>query len=162
MTQLKLIAFDADDLNVVSAHVQDAILRVGDMAWLPREKRFAAVVCRFDWAGMVAGTSDVGPGAGVEPSRLRAAVRFERVLSARTTGIDFGRSDAPLVLLAVSFQPAGVEDPAGTVTLTFAGKTAVQLDVECLEAELKDLGPAWPARAVPVHPRSDETPSSIG
>ena len=49
MPDLKLIALDADDLAVISAHLQDAVMKVGDLAFLPREKRFAAVANRFDW-----------------------------------------------------------------------------------------------------------------
>lgn len=154
MTKLKLIAFDTVDLNVVSAHLQDAILRVGEMAFLPREKRFAAVLSRFDWGGVVAAAGDRTRGIP-EPARLRAALRFERVLAARTTGIDLKRPEDVLVLLAISFDGKGPDDPSGTVTLTFAGASALQLDVECLEAELKDLGPGWKARAFPVHPTDD-------
>jgi len=154
MTQLKLIAFDADDLNVVSAHVQDAILRVSDMAWLPREKRFAAVLTRFDWPRALSAEQGKRQG-NKELARLRTALRFERVLAARTTGIDLQKPDEMLVLLALAFEPRAVDDPAGTVTLTFAGKAALQIDVECLEAELKDLGPGWAARARPVHPLDD-------
>jgi hypothetical protein len=155
MTTLKLIAFDQDDLNVVSAHVQDAVVRVGDMAFLPREKRFAGVFNRFDWSRLVCGQPSPD-GTDPEIVRIRTALRFERVLAARTTGIDLHRPADVLVLLAVSFEPAGPEDPSGTVTLTFAGKAALKLDVECLEAELKDLGAAWAARARPDHPVDDD------
>lgn len=155
MTQLKLIAFDAEDLNVVSAHLQDAIVRVGDMAFLARDKRFAAILSRFDWARVVTSGDRQH-----DLARLRAALRFERVLAARTTGIDLKRSDDVLVLLAISFEAKGTDDPAGTVTLTFAGKAAVQLDVECLESELKDLGAAWAAQACPVHPLDEGTERS--
>jgi hypothetical protein len=153
MTALKLIAFDQEDLNVVSAHVQDAVVLVGDMAFLPREKRFAGIFNRFDWTRLVS------PGAAAEPelARVRAALRFERVLSARSTGIDLGRAKDVLVLLAVSFEARGPDDPSGTVTLTFAGKAALKLEVECLEAELKDLGASWAARAKPDHPHGDGT-----
>ena len=159
MNKLKLIAFDADDLHVVSAHLQDAILRIGDMAFLPREKRFAAVLSRFDWAGAI--TADVGLKAdGRDMARHQSALRFERVQAARTTGIDLGNPAEVLVLLAISFAGRGPEDPSGTLTLTFAGKAAVQLDVECLEAELKDLGPGWKARARPAHPADDDKDQS--
>ena len=154
MTQLKLIAFDAEDLNVVSAHLQDAIVRVGDMAFLPRESRFAAVLSRFDRTSLITAGPDPGEARPV-PARLRAGLRIERVLAARTTGIDLRRPGDVLVLLAVAFTSAGPDDPAGTVTLTFAGTGAIQLDVECLEAELKDLGPGWKARAFPAHPVDD-------
>jgi hypothetical protein len=155
MTQLKLIAFDDDDLQIVSAHLQDAILRVGDMALLPRDKRFAAVIDRFDWARVHASA----PGKA-ELARLRTALRFERVLGGRTMGIDLSRPTDVLVLLAVSFENHGPDDPSGRVTLTFAGEAAVQLDVECLEVELRDLGPGWAARAEPRHPVDGDTDQS--
>lgn len=157
MTTLKLIAFDQDDLNVVSAHVQDAVVRVGDMAFLPRDKRFAGVFNRFDWARMLAPKPPGRPGAEPELVRVRSALRFERVLRVRSTGIDLKQPGNALVLLTVAFEPKGPDDPSGTVTFTFAGQAALQLDVECLEAELKDLGAAWAARACPDHPLDDDT-----
>lgn len=159
MTELKLIAFDVEDLNVVSAHLQDAIVRVGDMAFIPRDKRFAAVLSRFDWARVMAAT-DSGANSDRELARLRTALRFERVLAARTTGIDLGRPDDVLILLAISFASNGPDDPSGALTLTFSGKAAVQLDVECIEGELKDLGPAWATLSRPAHPHDDGTDRS--
>lgn len=148
MDQLKLIAFDAEDLHVVSAHLQDAVMRIGDMTFRPKERRFAAIVNRFDWAGVHAG----GAKANI---RRQAALRFERVLAARTSGLDLKQASEALALLAVTFQGSGPDEPSGVVTLTFAGHAAVQLDVECLEAELRDLGPTWKARARPAHPAGD-------
>lgn len=156
MTTLKLIAFDQDDLNVVSAHIQDAVVRVGDMAFLPREKRFAGVFNRFDWVRLLSGKAKAAGQTEPENVRVRTALRFERVLAVRSTGIDRHRPDDVLALLAVAFEPKGPDDPAGTVTLTFAGQAALKLEVECLEAELKDLGAAWAARARPDHPLEDD------
>lgn len=158
MTQLKLIAFDLEDLNVLSAHLQDAILRVGDMALLPREKRFAGVFSRFDWSRVL--TAEKAEVESSDMARMQTALRFERVLHARLTGIDLARAEDVLVLLALSFDRKGPEDPGGTVTMTFAGQAAIKLDVECLEAELKDLGPEWAARARPVHPLDDTSDRS--
>ncbi|MGD9801819.1 MAG: DUF2948 family protein [Hyphomicrobiaceae bacterium] len=160
MTTLKLIAFDQDDLNVVSAHLQDAVVRVGDMAFLPHDKRFAGVFNRFDWARLLADQPAAGAGTKPEIARVRTALRFERVLGARLTGIDLERPADVLVLLAVSFDPRAPDDPSGTITLTFAGKAALKLEVECLEAELKDLGAAWAARARPDHPLDDGSGSA--
>ena len=137
---LKLIALDADDLSVMSAHMQDAAAKVADMAFLPQEKRFAMLVDRFDWL------SAVGDGT---PQRRRAGVRFERVLKARVRGFDLKDKAAALHLLAVEF--AEESAPAGTVTLFFSGDVAIQLEVECLEAAIGDLGPAWPAGEFPRH-----------
>lgn len=149
MDNLKLIALDADDLKIVSAHMQDAVLKVGDMAYVPRERRFAAIFNRFDWTSVASG------GRARAPTRRQAALRFERVLGAQVSGIDLKAGQEVLELLAIQFEPAATEDPQGHVTLVFAGGGAVRLHVECIEAEMKDLGPAWQARAVPKHPEDD-------
>jgi len=123
MPDLKLIALDADDLAVISAHLQDAVLKVADMAFLPREKRFAAIANRFDWIDAI--ENDGAREKGY--ARRRVALRFE---------------------------PG--DPPQGQVTLEFAGGGAIRLNVECIEAELRDLGPVWQARSKPKHP--DEPP----
>lgn len=134
---LKLIALDAEDLAVVSAHLQDSIAKVADMAYLPREKRFAMLVDRFDW-------TSVGSGSAV---RRRAGVHFDRVLKAQTRGFDLKDAGASLNLLAVEFNE--IDSPSGEVLLLFSGNAAIQLKVECLEAAMSDLGPSWPASDAP-------------
>jgi hypothetical protein len=146
MDNLKLIALDAEDLNVVSAHLQDAVLKVGDMAFVPRERRFAAILNRFDWSTVLPGNPRRAP------TRRQSALRFERVIGAQVSGIDLKAGHEVLELLALQFEPVGSEDPQGYLTLVFAGGGAVRLHVECIECEMKDLGPAWQARAVPKHP----------
>ena len=148
MVPLKLIALDAEGLAVVSAHVQDAVVRVGDMAYLPRENRFAAIVNRFDWLGAVTAPTADGK---LQGERRRTGLRFERVNSARLTGITLARKNDFLSLLAVTFEAAGEDDPAGRIRLDFAGGAAIELSVECIEAELKDLGAAWRTKRVPSH-----------
>jgi hypothetical protein len=140
--RLKLAAFDEEDLAVISAHVQDAVLKVGDMVYLPREKRFAIAMNRFIWE-----TAETGRRKSFE--RRRAALSFDRVLKARLSNIDRDRPDAVLELLAVSFDAD--DAPAGKVTLIFAGGGAVQLEVEVIEARLADLGTAWATQAKPSH-----------
>jgi hypothetical protein len=82
--------------------------------------------------------------------RRRAALRFERVRTCRCRNVDAeGRGDI-LNLLALDF--AEHDPPGGVVTLTFSGDAALRLEVECLEVELVDLGPAWSARGRPDHP----------
>ena len=133
------MVLDADDLAIVSAHLQDAVAKIGDMAYLPGEKRFAMLVNRFDWS-----TAEKP-----EPVRKRAGIHFERVLNARMRGIDLSKREAVLNLLAVEFEEA--EAPSGAVTLHFSGDGAIRLEVECLEAALSDLGPQWPAQKCPQH-----------
>ncbi|MFA5955376.1 DUF2948 family protein [Hyphomicrobium sp.] len=153
MPDLKLIAFDTEDLEVVSAHLQDAVLRVGEMTYLPKEKRFVAIANRFDWANALDGAQTPKRGGDAGYERRRAGVRFERVNSAKMQGFDFADKRAALALLAVTFEPTGGTDsPEGNVTLTFSGGAAIRLGVECIEIELKDLGAAWAAKRSPEHP----------
>ena len=152
MPELKLIAFDADDLAVISAHLQDAVLKVADIAYLPHERRFAAVGNRFDWADAL----QDGKAKTRDYVRRQMALRFERVLGAKLQGIDPKKKNAVLALLAIAFEPAEApEDPSGHVTLNFADGAAIRLEVECIEAEFKDLGPVWRAKAMPRHPDDD-------
>jgi len=139
MDQLKFIALDRDDLAVVSTHLQDAILKVSDVHWRPQEKRLVLGLHRFDWE------SADGP----EFRRRLCALRFERVLSCKCREVKPDGKDAVLNLLAVEFDET--DPPAGTVRLTFSGGGVVRLEVECLEAELADLGPTWTASACPKH-----------
>jgi hypothetical protein len=153
MPDLKLIALDAEDLGVISAHLQDAVLRVGDMAYLPKERRFVAIANRFDWARAISASPGPRDGANTGQERRRAGIRFERVNNAKVQGIDFKDKRAALALLAVTFEPtSGGDAPEGDVTLTFSGGAAIRLSVECVEAELKDLGAAWTATRSPEHP----------
>lgn len=158
MPDLKLIALDAEDLQIISAHLQDAIVRVGDMTYLPREKRFAALLNRFDWDRAI--NPPKGGGAGKKRGRnasaferRRTGLRLERVLGAKVHGVNLGERKTALELLAITFEPTGeAETPGGDVTLTFSGGAAIRLSVECLELEMRDLGAAWAAKSVPQHP----------
>ena len=137
---LKLAAMEREDLAIVSAHLQDAVACVREMAYLPGEKRFAMVVNRFDW---------ITASEQAKSVRRRAGVRFERVQNARTRNLDFKDDKTVLNLLAVEF--AEQDAPSGTITLYFSGDAAIQLEVECIEMAMSDLGPEWTARAAPKH-----------
>lgn len=138
-SSLRLIAFDSEDLGVVSAHLQDALVRVGDMAWLPEQDRFVLVLSRFDWMACDAGRCE----------RAVAQLTFDRVRTVRQCRIPQREPQTVLDLLAVTFE-AG-DAPAGAVVLTFSGGAAIRLEVECLEAHLGDLGPRWTAQSRPSH-----------
>lgn len=145
--ELKLIALDRDDLAVVSTHVQDAVVKVADIHWRPAEKRLVMAFNRFDWEEAQVGPPQDG---GAHFRRRRTALRFERVVSCQCRHVTPHDKDAVLNLLAVEFTEG--DAPAGTITLTFSGDVALRLTVECLEAELADLGPVWETPLRPVHP----------
>lgn len=140
MTDLKLIALDTEDLEVVSAHAQDAIVRVADMGYARRDRRFALLMNRFDWE------SDKPRAKGL---RKRAALHFSGVTHAAFAGFDPSAPEGVLNLLSIGFLPG--DAPAGVVELRFAGGGTVRLTVEFLEARLADMGAAWAATAKPSH-----------
>ena len=141
MELLKLIALDQEDLAVLSAHTQDAIVKVADVIWRPREGRLVIGLNRFDWEAAVADSPQY--------QRRRAALRFDRVTAFKCRSVNPVDRDVVLNLLAIEFVEN--DPPAGVITLTFSGGAALRLDVECLEAELADLGPAWATAARPAH-----------
>ena len=152
MDPLKFVVLDEEDLEVASTHLQDAVVKVSDILWRPQEKRVVVAVNRFDWEGAQNGAP--------EYQRRRTALRFERVLSCKCRQVDPTGKDAVLNLLAVEFSET--EAPSGVVTLTFSGGATVKLEVECLEAELADLGPCWATAACPTHANVGDTTSRSG
>ena len=148
MEMLKLIALDREDLEIVSAHLQDAVVKIGEVLWRPNEKRVVIAMNRFDWEAAVAETPAW--------QRRRAALRFDRVSSCKCRGLDCAAKDQLLNLLAIEF--AETDSPGGVVTLSFSGGGALRLEVECLESEVVDLGPIWQAPACPDHQCIESTP----
>ena len=128
--QLKLIALDADDLAVISAHVQDARVQAADIIWRQGEKRLVVGMSRLDWEQTLAGET--------APRRLIAALRFDRVLACKSRNIDVETPEAALELVGIEFHPG--DAPSGSALLMFSQGGALRLDVECLECELTDLG----------------------
>jgi Protein of unknown function (DUF2948) len=155
--ELKLVALDKDDIEVVSAHVQDSIVKVGDILWRPNDHRFVMALNRFDWmtaaeianAGTVSAAMAIIPGAKPDYRRCRTALRFERVLACQCRNLNQSAKDAQLNLLAVEY--AETDSPAGVVSLIFSGGGVIRLEVECLEAELADLGEVSTAAICPDH-----------
>lgn len=140
MEPLRLLAEDAVDLQIISAALQDAIMRPVDIRWEKDARRLTIVLSRFCWE--CGGT------------RVMAAMQFgdvEAVKSRRLPRLP----EAALELLALDFEPT--EAPGGRVILMFAGGGDLRIDVECLDAVLTDLSDRWPARMAPTH--LDETPS---
>jgi hypothetical protein len=141
---LKLVALDHDDLKILSAHLQDAVLRLADMVYMPSEQHFAAILSRFDW---LAAENDDGKHSNLR--RCRCALRFDKVKKAQVQKIRPGEPFAVAELLAITFEE--LQAPGGYITLHFAGGGGVRLEVECVEAALHDMGQAWRATAKPEH-----------
>lgn len=136
---LHLLALDNEDLEIISAHLQDAIVRIGDMAYVPAQRRFALVASRFDWAAATDGAM----------RRRAAGLHFDSVLKVQRMGFEQAEQDAVLNLLSIAFE-AG-DAPGGNITLLFSAGAAIRLDVECIDAQMNDIGAGWRARRRPQH-----------
>ena len=134
---LKLTAKDTEDLKVISAHMQDALVRLADIRYLAKPRQFALVANRFAWEQQP------------KSERRRSGLHFEHVLGVKQQGIVEQAKDAVLSLLTISFE-AGPE-PSGTVVLTFSANCTIRLNVEYLDLHLKDLGGAWATDLRPHH-----------
>lgn len=138
---LKLMAEDAADLDIIAAAAQDALLRVGDISYDKKARRFSALLSRFRWEQ----AGETGPF-----ERVRSALSFESVLSVKSRRVRTDAEEAVASLLSVGFTPDD-EPPGGQVRLLFAGGGEIALEVECLDALLLDMGAPWRTPRRPDH-----------
>jgi hypothetical protein len=134
--RLRLLAQDADDLAVISAALQDAVGKVGDIAFEPAARRLTLAFNRYRWEGK-----------GGE--RVRCALQIGSVMGVQARRIRRAAKDAVVELLAVAFEPG--DAPGGTVTLSFAGGGDLRASVECLDAVLADVSDPWSTPRKPTH-----------
>lgn len=153
LTPLRLRAEDAEDITVLSACLQDATVTLADIAWQPKQRRFALLLSRFRWEDELkrSGPKFIG---GQPHVRSQAGLHFDGVLRVQRQNLDAAQPSQPLELLSILAE-AGTEAPAASLTLVFAGGGAIRLDVECIAAELQDLGAPYPVRRVPKHKTDD-------
>ncbi len=135
---LKLRARNAEDLAVISAALQDALVPLGDISHLADEKTFMMVVNRFRWEQ-----------EGAQAERTHAGLRFDAVRQVRYRGIDRSNRSQFLSFLAVAFDDS--DEAKGTVVMHFAGGAAIRLEVGGLYCILADLGQPWPTQWTPAH-----------
>ena len=146
MKLLKILALEADDLPVISACLQDAVIRIGDMNYGAKAQQFVFVANRFE------GEQDSNAKTGF---RRRTGVSFSQVKKVRSQKIRQGVDDAILSLLAIEFV-AGPDAPEGIIMLVFSGGGTIELDVECVEVQMEDLGPRWQTANIPTHDQEQE------
>ena len=134
--ELRLLAADVADLAIVSAALQDAVVKISDIAFDAGARSLTLALNRFRWEAD-------------QPERVRAALQFGGVLSVQTRKIRRDRRDAVLSLLSMTFE-AG-DAPGGVINLTFAGGGDLRIQVECLDAIMADISAPWPTPREPRH-----------
>ena len=140
---LNLGALDADDLQVISSLAQDSVFPITEMTYARSQRRFALLINRFRW-------EDKGAGRHA-PERVQSLLAFDTVVAVSSQGIDRTDKDMILSLLSISFESDA--DGAEHILLTLAGDGAIRLQVEAIEATLKDVTRPYvaPSKSVPQH-----------
>ena len=141
---LRIAGQTEDDLNVISALLQDAVGTVREISWMPKRRRLIVLVNRFRWEDHEAAGRERRPA-----ERVRCALVADGVLRVRGRGIDPRDPETVFSLLAIRFE-AG-DDGAGTLVLQLAGDGDVALGVECIDVRLVDLTKPWEAKGAPSH-----------
>jgi hypothetical protein len=151
--RLRLQAKDADDLRIIAAMLQDAIVPLADVAYQAAEQRFLFLANRFCWEKADQPPAAPDPGdlaADVEDcpyQRTHCAVRFEGVTAVRYRDLDRTDRTRLLSLLTLESQP-------GAVVLQFAGGAAIRLEQATLVCAIEDVGDPWPTAHKPGHEAS--------
>lgn len=138
---LRLLAQDGEDLQILSSALQDGLVRMRDLSFDPRARRFILAANRFCWE------------QAREPGRyqrVRSALSVDGVRAVRSRKLRIEDADALAYLLAVRFEPAETA-PEGDMLLLFAGGGEIRLDCECIDVVLADIGEPWPTRRRPNH-----------
>ena len=133
---LRLLAQDPEDLAIISAAMQDAVAKIGEISYEATARRLTVAFNRYRW--------DTG-----ESERVRSGLQLGGVLKVQTRKIRRGARDAILEVLAVTFEPG--DAPGGTITISCAGGGDLRAVVECVDAVLADVSAPWPTPRTPTH-----------
>lgn len=140
MSDLKLIGMDAEDLEVISSHVQDALLYVRDIDFIANSKQLNLAINRCH--------NEASVGAN-RVQRSHAGLVFSHIENMQVQNIDRSKPEQILSLLDVEFEQT--EKPAGIIELIFADNVSIKLNVNCLEVHLADIGETWISNVKPTH-----------
>jgi hypothetical protein len=133
---LRLLAQDAEDLAVISAAMQDAVAKVGEISYEAAARRLTIGFNRYRWEAD-------------KSERVRCGLQLGGVLKVQTRRIRRNSRDAVLEVLALTFEPG--EPPGGVITISCAGGGDLRVEVECVDAILADISPPWPTPRTPTH-----------
>ena len=139
---LKLIARSEEDLRVVSAHLQDAIVNVSDIANLKKNKIFLMQMNRFMW-------EDVEKGVFRKNKRIRTVLKFENVVKVHSKNINQLKKDQFLDFLTI--ETIQMPDNNYEMKLVFAGDSIIKVISEVIEVTLDDQGDSWDTKNMPKH-----------
>lgn len=141
MSKMLLDINEPEQIKVLSAHLQDSIIRISDIAFLAQQRRFALVANRFCWEN-----------SENKNQRILCGFHFDDVEKVRYRGFSQENREKFIHLLAICFEPD--DRLAGRMRLIFAGQHEIELQVEGVQVLLHDIGEAWDTKARPQHTKS--------
>lgn len=147
---LRLRALDRDDLQVIAACLQDALVPLREMAYMVEERRFMAAFNRFRWERLT------DPGDAADLTLCQSILRIDHVDAVQYRGLDGDFGGVKFELLTIVSEPEA--DGGFMITLLFAGDVALRLRVSDMAIALQDFGEAWTAGVAPHHDLSDMSP----
>ena len=139
---LKLIARTLEDLRVISAHLQDSIVKTSDIANLKKNRIFLMQLNRFMW-------EDVEKGVFRKNKRIRTVLKFENILKVASKNVDQNKNDRFLDFLAI--ETIKMPDKNYEMNLIFSGDVVLKLVAEAIEVTLDDQGSPWESKNKPEH-----------
>ena len=139
---MKLIARTEDDLRIVSAHLQDSIASISDIANLKKNKIFLMQLNRFMW-------EDVEKGVFRKNKRIRTILKFDNILKVNSKNINQSKKDTFMDFLAIESNQ--MPDNNYEMKITFAGDSVIKIISEVIEVTLDDQGEAWDTKNKPKH-----------
>ena len=139
---LKLVGKNEEDIKVISAYLQDSIVKVKNILFLKKNRIFIMILNRFMW-------EDVEKGVFRQNKRVRCALKFEEVIKVQSKNINQKNKKKILECLAIKFSSA--LDQTYKMQIFFAGDSIITIISEVIEVTMKDLGKPWNVKYFPAH-----------
>ena len=139
---LKLIARTEEDLRIISAHLQDSIVSIENIASLKKNRIFLMQLNRFMW-------EDVEKGVFRKNKRIRTILKFDNVIEVNSKNINQKSKDKFLDFLAI--ECSQMPDENYEMKLIFSGDSVIKIVAEVIEVALDDQGEPWDTKNKPKH-----------
>lgn len=148
---LRIKAEDIEDITIFAAYLQDALTKMADITFQSNDRRFALMMSRFLWEEDCESLESEEEIKADVPSycRVCTGIHFDNVVKVTSQNVNFNLTDHPLELLTIEAEV--LENKNFLIDLIFAGEGVIRLEVELIDAYMKDIGDVWETRNLPEH-----------
>jgi len=141
VTNLKLLATSNEDLKVIAAHLQDAIISTSDIANLKKNRIVLMELNRFMW-------EDVEKGVFRKNKRIRTILKFDNVINVYSKNISQRKKE---FLDFLTIESNILPDKSYEMKIIFSGNSAIKIYAEIIDVTLDDQGIPWDTKIKPKH-----------